>query len=151
MKGRRIVEIIKYPVMTLDCPRCQCEFKFDVEDVKECGGSGRKRQPRQYLGVSCPICKQIVEVWSDYSYSSLSIPLCKPTKQKTICHGSLSECPVYLQNQKLWFDRGVVYKRIEDVKCSLVQNIRVHPGFETAIEMINKLLEEIRRGYVKEE
>ncbi len=144
------MKIVKHPDMQAVCHRCKCEFEFDVEDVREHGGSGRKRQPRQYLGVPCPVCKKITEVWGGHSYRSLSISSCEPAKQEIICQGSLSECPIYLQNRRLWFDRGVVYKRIEGIKHNLAQNIPRHPGFEVAIEMVNELLGEIRQGYTKE-
>jgi hypothetical protein len=58
------MNIIKEPNMTTSCPKCKCEFTFSKEDIKKCGGSGR-RPPRQYIGVDCPICNTTIEIWNN--------------------------------------------------------------------------------------
>lgn len=56
------MEIIKEPNMQTVCHKCGCEFKFNKNDVKLYGGSGRKGS-WCYHGVICPICNTKFEVW----------------------------------------------------------------------------------------
>ncbi len=57
------MEIIKEPNMQTVCQQCGCEFKFTKEDVEERGGSARKHVVKHYLGVNCPVCNKVIEVW----------------------------------------------------------------------------------------
>ena len=58
------MEMTKQPDMNAKCSRCDCEFIFDKDDVRECGGSGGKHKPFHFLGVNCPICNLVIEVWN---------------------------------------------------------------------------------------
>ena len=50
-----MIKIIKYgKKMRQICPRCECEFEFEKEDVVW----GNQRDPDNYI--SCPCCKELI-------------------------------------------------------------------------------------------
>jgi hypothetical protein len=50
-----MIKIIKYgKKMRQICPRCECEFEFEKEDVVW----GNQRDPDNYI--SCPCCKNLI-------------------------------------------------------------------------------------------
>jgi hypothetical protein len=50
-----MIKIIKYgKKMRQVCPRCECEFEFEREDVQW----GNQRDPDNYI--YCPCCKNLI-------------------------------------------------------------------------------------------
>lgn len=54
------MKIIKEPNRIITCPTCECEFKWDINDLVDTRGSSCKI-PRLY----CPICKQLILLRKD--------------------------------------------------------------------------------------
>lgn len=55
------MEIVKAN-MQIICEKCDCEFKFGIEDIKQGGGSARKHAVRKYKYVNCPVCGARIEL-----------------------------------------------------------------------------------------